>query len=387
MSVIRRALGVAAAAVAVLAVPVPAHAEPASPLTFAIRDLGVSTAGKWTRMQLRPTGEARPVLHDVKLAIDTAGVAGFATAWVAQFREDGPATPSDDCTVVGTVTTCTLGTLTGSLGYSLPYLVVEAEDGAEVGTSGTFTVTLTAKDQPALVATPTVTVADDVDIAAGPVGFAVEGRPGERVAASVEVTNTGTRPVRGAMARVIAAQGLTLAGRYTNCRYRVSGDEALCRFDEHLAPGATYAMAESPIMLKADAKADDEHTYVHMWWTGDDADEMGVEGSFTPGTEGVLRLVRKPAAGVAGRTTDSNFRNNIAFGFVTPYVTGPGGAQPSAAPSASPSAAPVAGGGSGGGLPVTGADVGTVAGIGGALLALGIGAVVSTRRRRSTSTD
>ncbi|MFI5928806.1 LPXTG cell wall anchor domain-containing protein [Micromonospora sp. NPDC051543] len=53
------------------------------------------------------------------------------------------------------------------------------------------------------------------------------------------------------------------------------------------------------------------------------------------------------------------------------------------APTAATSTSPVAAGGDGGGLPVTGADTATVAGIGGALLLVGGASFVIARRRRS----
>ncbi|WP_310376472.1 LPXTG cell wall anchor domain-containing protein [Catenuloplanes atrovinosus] len=65
----------------------------------------------------------------------------------------------------------------------------------------------------------------------------------------------------------------------------------------------------------------------------------------------------------------------------TPGAT-PGGTA-TAAPTATSSASPVAGGEGGGGLPVTGADTGTVAAIGAAILLLGGVAYLIGRRRRS----
>ncbi|MCF0094453.1 LPXTG cell wall anchor domain-containing protein [Micromonospora sp. MH99] len=75
----------------------------------------------------------------------------------------------------------------------------------------------------------------------------------------------------------------------------------------------------------------------------------------------------------------------------TPTVTATATAQPTATPSATstvaPTAAtstsPVAGGGEGGGLPLTGADTATIAGIGGALLLVGGVGFVAARRRRA----
>ncbi|MEV4384631.1 LPXTG cell wall anchor domain-containing protein [Micromonospora sp. NPDC049580] len=75
----------------------------------------------------------------------------------------------------------------------------------------------------------------------------------------------------------------------------------------------------------------------------------------------------------------------------TPTPTTTASSQPTPTPSATttvtPTAAtstsPVAAGGEGGGLPLTGADTATVAGIGGALLLVGGASFVLARRRRS----
>ncbi|RKN31833.1 LPXTG cell wall anchor domain-containing protein [Micromonospora musae] len=73
----------------------------------------------------------------------------------------------------------------------------------------------------------------------------------------------------------------------------------------------------------------------------------------------------------------------------TPTPTSQPTSTPSATPSATTTVAPTpasstsVGGGEGGGLPVTGADTATVAGIGGALLLLGGAGYVIARRRRS----
>ncbi|MFG3554083.1 LPXTG cell wall anchor domain-containing protein [Micromonospora sp. NPDC047557] len=74
-----------------------------------------------------------------------------------------------------------------------------------------------------------------------------------------------------------------------------------------------------------------------------------------------------------------------------PTATASPTSQPTATPSATstvpPTAAtstsPVAGGGEGGGLPLTGADTATIAGIGGALLLVGGASIVIARRRRA----
>jgi hypothetical protein len=414
---IRRALAAAAAAAAALVLPAPAHAGPPPLFTFSVHDMGVSAAGKWTGLHLRPVTAARPILDDVRIVIDTAGVSDIATAWIPQFQPDGTVKPWTDCTAAGSVTTCSLHRLTDFDGYLLPYLVVQAKDGAELGKAGPLSVTFTAKDLAPIVTTPTITVADDIDLVAGPAGFKTGADLGKPVPTTIELANTGTKPVHGAVARFVAMQGLGIAGRYTNCEYNKHGDVAYCRFGQDLAPGSTYTLDGSPILLRADAKAGESHTYLHEWLTGDDAAESGTLSDLageplTPGTSGVLHLVLKPAsARLRVPVTDSNHRNNLAFGFVTPNAAGPGttppgpsasprpapspsagppaspgatpsgSASPSTSATASPAAAPVPAGG--GSLPVTGAAAGGVAVLGGGLLALGIAAAVAARRRRT----
>jgi hypothetical protein len=383
----RWGLYVAVAVAGMAVVPAPAQAE-APHYTLSSPDRGVSQAGKWFDLTLRENGAGVIHLEDARLVIDTADVAEFATAWVPSFNESGERVASKDCTTAGSRITCELG-----IRWSpalLPYLFVQAKEGAEVGRSGHVTVTLTAKSVGPVVATPKVTVADDVDLAVSLEKRIVDGEPGKRVAVPIEVTNKGTKPVKGAVMRVLGTGDLEIAGRYTNCEYSDQNDEVFCRFDEELAASATYVLSESPLALQAEADTTKNHPYSAHLWTRDDADEAGslsklAYHTLTPGTSGVLRLVRKPAADrVRALTTDSNGANNIAFGAVKPIPAAPGGIKPTAtAPSASASAAPaLAAGGSGGGLPVTGVEVTAIAGAGAALLGLGgVGYLLARRRR------
>ncbi|MFI7543743.1 LPXTG cell wall anchor domain-containing protein [Actinoplanes sp. NPDC049599] len=67
----------------------------------------------------------------------------------------------------------------------------------------------------------------------------------------------------------------------------------------------------------------------------------------------------------------------------TPTTSATPSATPTTAPVPTPSAGPDTPGGNGGGLPLTGADAATVAGVGGALLLLGGAGYLIGRRRRS----
>lgn len=401
---IRRLLAATAAAVAAVAVPpAPAQAAPA-PFTFSVHDLGVTPAGKLTIMDLRAGPGAPARLTDVKVVIDATAVADFATAWVPSFPggeegEEDPV-PAPECAVAGAVTTCSWAVRTDDAGW-LPRLVVAAKEGAAVGRSGKLPITFSAAGVDPLTTTPTISVAEDVDLAAGPAGPKVTLEPGKLVELPIEIRNTATKPVDGVVAAFVGeADGLRLAGRYTNCVYRSMGDEAWCRFDQELAAGTTYRVGAPVVQLRPDADragADPHFAYLHLWWTADDIDEVGGEmfkdPQMVPGTEGVLRLEPVPAADVSALTTDSNGLNNMAWGFVTAKaVTAPPPPRPTASPSPSPSARssspaaratrpPAAGGQGGGGLAITGPDAPLTAGVGVALLLAGIGALLLGRRR------
>jgi LPXTG-motif cell wall-anchored protein len=267
---------------------------------------------------------------------------------------------------------------------------VQAKPGAEIGLSGPITVTVTgtyrADGVPAseinLVATPKITIAEDVDLAVSVAKAPVAGERGKPVAAPIEVTNTGAKPVNGAAIRVVGYNGLHPIVDFRNCGYPRGDQEVYCRFDEELAAGATYVLAEPILAVAADAPGERDSGYVVQLWTGDDADESGLLSGMPRGTSRVLHLVGKPAAsGMRALTTDSNRANNFAFGSIQlPEL--PGG---TAAPSVSPATdiTPNPSTGAGGELPVTGAQVAVTAGGGAGLTLLGGVVLVFARRRRA----
>jgi hypothetical protein len=383
---LRRLLAASAAAVAAVAVlPAPAHAAPA-PFTFSVHNLGVTPAGKFTRLDLRALPGAPAQIAKVEVVIDATEIAEFATAWVPNFTGDGDPVPSPDCAVAGAVTTCSWASRSAWIGW-LPNLVVQAKEGAEIGRSGKLAISFVAEGFDKLTTTPTITVVDDIDLAAGPAGQKATTKPDARVEAPVEIRNTGTKPVDGVVARFTGeTAGLRLDGRYTNCVYRPAGDEAWCRFDQVLAPGTTYRVGAPVFRTLVEPEGDDQFSYVHLWLTADDVDESGgsvfTDGVLTPGIQGVLGL--EPV--VSTLATDANGANNLAFGFVTidksttppspsPSVTSP---SPSASSSSPAVAAPA---GQGGGLPITGANTPIVVGTGVLLVLIGVVALRFSRRR------
>lgn len=387
-------IAAAAATVAATAfAPTAAHAEPAG-YTLSIRSAGVSEGGKTLGMHLDRPGREPFVLDDTRLVIDTAGVAEFATAWVPNYV-DGKVVPAPYCSTAGTVTTCELGRRWSNL-VLLPHLHVQARKGAEIGRSGKVTVTLTAKGVGPIVASPTITVAEDSDLAVAITTRVLEAKPGERIAAPVEVTNTSDRPVKGAVLRLLAFDELELVGRYTNCFYRpAANDEVHCGFDRELAPHTTYVLSDPWLGAQADADDTDLQGYLAQLWTADDAAEQGgpaklAGGETVQGTSGVLRLEPKPVAErQRALSTDSNGRNNLAIAAVRLILPAKPSPSPSVAPTAgpaagaSPSPAASPGGGTGGGLPVTGAGASTIAGVGAGLLGVGLVGFLVTRRRRT----
>ena len=381
MSFVRRGL-VVVAAVAAAALGAPSMAYAATPdLVLSVHDGGVPEAGKWFSLSLFDKGGSTQwaVSHS-KLVIDTSAVADFATAWVANYDEDGKPYPAKYCTPAGNVLTCELGT---TYSWGLPSMVVEAKPGAELGSSGPIAISFSGDGVGTVTAKPKITVAADVDLAVTVSPTAVLAKPGEQVIAPVLITNPGPKAVDGAAVRLVGYDGLQRSGNYRNCGYDQGDQQMYCRFDTVLEPGATYVFGDAPLQVRADATPGKTAGYAVQLFTGDDFDDSHIFDGLTPGTAGTLQLVRK-ATVAKSLTTDSNGANNLAFGRVTVLAATPEGSTPASTPPvvAEPSPAGTgAGGAGGGGLPVTGSPVGLIAGGGVALLALGGLTFVIARRR------
>jgi LPXTG-motif cell wall-anchored protein len=148
------------------------------------------------------------------------------------------------------------------------------------------------------------------------------------------------------------------------------------------------------ISTKRDARAEDISSIVYRWVSKAHvdarggvqvlADEWAGQGTkAVRGTDGPLTLTTPsgPLGGLGG-----------ALGFVGVELVTPPASEPTVTPTptatptttVSPTPAPPgAPGGDGGGLPVTGADTATVAGVGTVLLLLGSAGYLIARRRRT----
>jgi hypothetical protein len=216
----------------------------------------VSAAGKLDEMRLRvlPDVTAPEVLTGVQIVLDTSAIAGFATATTADVSGDEPK-PAAGCDADGTTVTCRLsGSLYRSLGYQMPYLLVRLKDGAELGQSGALTVTLKSDQMGPIIARSVISVADDVDLAAGPHHPTTTVAPGGVVDQPIEITNLGDKPVKGAALQlVVNTSGLDAAKTFDNCAYAADNHDIYCKFTEELAPGTTYRLA-APTAPRAGAR-------------------------------------------------------------------------------------------------------------------------------------
>jgi hypothetical protein len=113
---------------------------------------------------MQAIGDWHGLLYDARLELDASGLAGVATVFVPSVGSDGVIRPdTQQCAQQGTVTVCAIGDRAPNSWFPLPYIVVQANPGATVGSSGTLRISVTGRTEtgaPAgpAVATPTVTV-------------------------------------------------------------------------------------------------------------------------------------------------------------------------------------------------------------------------------------
>jgi LPXTG-motif cell wall-anchored protein len=225
-------------------------------------------------------------------------------------------------------------------------------------------------------------------------------KQGELVPAVLGVANPHPTPVAGAYLNVRVLNDLDFSKKFDNCLYYVDSnlDGAWCKFDEELAVDGTYVPSDFFVSTAPNAAADKVQAIIFRWYSGAYGDAAGglqglvdrerpLDGPATPGTDGTLRL----KAQALTLHPDPAERRNINFAYpklIVPATPSPtvGTPSPTAVPTAIPTAAPTtdapAPGGEGGGLPVTGTQTATLAGVGGAVVLLGaVGYVVARRRR------
>jgi hypothetical protein len=111
------------------------------------------------------------------------------------------------------------------------------------------------------------TVADRVNLSAGPDPGSVDGKIGDTVPLALAVANVGARPATGAVVLVSKDEVLRPTKRYRNCWYGVySAGSVACEFDETLAPGETYRPAEPfAVHLGTDVWSPSSR-FANIWW-------------------------------------------------------------------------------------------------------------------------
>lgn len=161
--------------------------------------------------------------------------------------------------------------------------------------------------------------------------------PGGSLAVSLTVRNTGDVPARGVALRMDAHDGVTLADRHRNCRYR-GGTSAWCRLpadDVVILPGRSYSLG-----AREHLRAARDATYPTVTFT---ADAIGTDyvppaeiaSAYRPGNGPPLRFVPFPggddgapsSAGDDRQTLDVPVRNQSDLAAVTDTARGPVGSR------------------------------------------------------------
>lgn len=267
----------------------PAVAEPAPTFTVALPDLGIAHPdGKDWSLSLWPHGNNAPVLSEATVRIDGTALTGIATVTARGGR--------GTCRSDGAVTTCTVPNLPAGQDspLALPVLHFQPAESANVGQHGTVTITVTSPGTAPAIRTSTITISEPVDLAAGDQAF-IKATPGETPELPFVLRNVGDTAVRGAELTFQSGPGLVPRKHYSNCRYTPYMTH--CRFDDELAPGTEYRLAEPPLAVASDIESPASSGVAYWWETAGDAAESAYYEQFfndTPvaGTDAPLRLVR-----------------------------------------------------------------------------------------------
>ncbi|MER7893743.1 LPXTG cell wall anchor domain-containing protein [Micromonospora sp. NPDC094482] len=241
-------------------------------------------------------------LNDVAVTIDTTKLAGVATAKLT-FDGSGP------CEQSGTRITCRFDTLSSeSLFAGITTLTFRPEEAAEIGDEGEVSVKVTSRDQ-TFTKTSKVTISEKVALEVGPI-TTKKAKPGDTITNPLTVRNAGDNAITGVDLFFFYEAMFTVPKRYNNCEY--GSFAAYCHFDATLAAGQEYVLSEElPLQLRPQVPAPGVAGASFTWSTpidGRDNLDMVRATKPTRGTQGTLRLVRKPAGLRAeGAQTEDSF--------------------------------------------------------------------------------
>ena len=250
-------------------------------------------------------------LNDVAVTIDTAKLAGVATAKL---------TFDDPCEQAGTTITCTFDSLTSDrLFAGITYLTIRPEAAAKVGDEGEVSVKLTSQDQAPIVKTSKVTISEAVALEVGPI-ISKKAKPGDNFTNPLSVKNRGQNAITGVDLFFFYEAMFMVPKRYDNCEY--GSFAAYCHFDTTLDPGQEYVLSEElPLRLRPEVPAPGVAGASFDWSTPvDGRDHLDMVRATNParGTQGSLHLVKKPATLRAeSAQTDTSFGSDSQTVIIT----------------------------------------------------------------------
>jgi hypothetical protein len=311
--------GSAAGFVALATAAVPAHAAAgditATPFfpDVTISANGTPKGGPMTAVLSAPDGTPTAI-DKIRITVDLAGAQALLTAATPSAEEPFEGL---ECTTSGTRITCIQ---TGEISVEhlafagITWLDLSARKGAAVGASGTLSFEAQADDGPVGRSTSTVTIGEDVDLAAvKPEPLTVA--PGTVQPLDLRVSNVGGAPVAGAVLVLSGLGGLSAGDGFSTCTY---GSITVCSFDETLATGTAYrTSAPWPVTVPKDAAAGSRARGTARWLTVTEwqeylahlqrhGDENGNRVDLgRPGTGPDLHLTAVPAAARGPQVDDT----------------------------------------------------------------------------------
>ncbi|WP_433294032.1 hypothetical protein ACQP2F_32070 [Actinoplanes sp. CA-030573] len=325
----RRVLAGLGAAVAACAFMTPAYAAATPKITMVSPDVTVAAGGNVPLSQyLYADVEDETELFDVITTYELSGDLGGVT--LSNIPDSSGCTPDGPAKLTCSEVIMFVGP-DGQI--TAPDAQINAT-AAALGKTGKLTITLTADGIEPVVATAPVTVAEAVDLAAGP-ARTISAKPGASFKAAVQVHNTTDTVVHGAALTFGTDYAFGNPKQFANCFY-ADGFLNTCVFDQDLQPGVTY-QAVIGYTLGKDAMAPGNAYGEFGWMAKGDYDDLlkfvhdaGDDGPGKPGTGPKLKLEPLPAARALNKQTDIDTSNN--WQALDVRVTGKSGADIQAVP-------------------------------------------------------
>jgi hypothetical protein len=251
-------------------------------------------------------GDAR----DVKVVVDTSGLAGVARAGKGGYG---------NCTGAGPVFTCEYGDVQNGDGEANAPFTLHGVDGVEPGDSGTVTYTATADNAAPVTGTTRMTVG-------GPTLHTPEEKepvkdvePGKSVPLTPRFANHSRFTAeRGVALHITSRDGLVVTSRPRNCSFDTAYTSAWCVFPTRAAPGTAYRTG-SPIQYTAGA-GKLTGTLSYSW----SSEPERPDGLTVRGTGAPLALTRTAGRGLTSGSTDVHVQTTVQADYtpVTATVRG-----------------------------------------------------------------